>query len=87
MHVASAYLGLELIIKGTGSRAGVPLAVAWEAQISLVLLAEYTPVSPHLCSFPQLAVEKNCPTHTRSSKWDPSLCVPWLRADVWDRQL
>lgn len=62
MHVASAHLGLELIMKGTGSRTGVPLAVAWEAQISLGLLAECTPVSPHLSSFPQLAVE-NCRPH------------------------
>lgn len=85
MLVASAHLRLELITKCTGSRAGVSLAVAWEARISLELLAGCTPVNPHLSlCFLSLQWRRMAPTSPGASGASVPR-VPGLRAEVWDR--
>lgn len=64
MHVVSAHLWLEFSLKCTGSRPGVFLPVAWEAQISSgLLVAKYTPVYSFLIPHSSACSEELFPPH------------------------
>lgn len=77
MHTASAHLRVELILKCAGSRAGVSLPIDGEAELSVGLPAECTPVSPHLrLRFLSLQWRRIAPTSLGAASGAPVPVLP-----------